>query len=508
MQIIQNAGPGTQGTVTGRLIDGGLIRQLLLTYLRWPTANREFVLTISAISVGRSGWFPHGHEFTGHVLGYVGTENANRARVRRDLLNYERATFETGRRLFEFRRGGGETKAVTEYGTNFLNLAADYIQEKANSQREPIPAIARVERLIPEALALIPQLARPRKKRSKSVIQSREQKCSMSIDAPRALNNLSAFPVCDAGGVGEKKEGNKQEDLHTHTGAAANGVSRIVTYHWLGFDIDHFVLAAAALVKKRLWVIPLHSLEEGGCSCKHGRGCLDAGRHPRIKYRHQGVATSLKTVLNYWTRKNWRGSNIGVLTGKEVRRGWSLIVLDIDRRNRGDVSLALLLDELGITLPETYTVETADGEHIYLLVPTDRLTKAQQIIKGVDVKGVGALVLGAGSVHRSGIIYAARNADAPIARMPAELIDLIFEPLPNRVVEEGDRHKFLLRCAGAMAGAGHSREQILITLRTERAALCVPGEKRALSDSELENIAAYVERQERDQRITQRGSAA
>src|ERR1041384_123976 len=112
MQIIQTAGQRTQeATATARLIDLQLIRQLLLTSLGWPVSNREFVLGVSAVSVGRSGWFPFGHDFLGRsVLGYQGTEAAISQRIRRDLLAYEAATFSIGRKLFNWQRGGGETK--------------------------------------------------------------------------------------------------------------------------------------------------------------------------------------------------------------------------------------------------------------------------------------------------------------------------------------------------------------------------------------------------------------
>lgn len=466
MQIIQKTGPRTQdAAASSRLIDLQLIRQLLLTALGWPTSNREFVLGISAVSVGRSGWFPHGHEFTGHVLGYVGSEAANSQRVRRDLLQYERATHEIGYKLFDWKRGGGETKAITQYGQNYLNLAAVYIQGKIGFQHDHMPAVARIEHLIPEALALIPQTVVKVRKRRKSTKRAHEQICRLSIDAPRALNISDLSLQC---------------------------------------------LSALALEKKGLWIVPLHDVAAGVCTCRYGSECDTPGKHPRIMYIHQEHRARPRTIVEWWQRvirksgRDWKLSNVGVLTGTEVKKGWSLVVLDIDRRNRGDVALAVFLDELGIEIPETYTVETSDGEHYYLLVPTAFLTKAQPLHRGIDIKTRGHVVVGAGSVHISGVVYTARNPDAAIARMPDELIDLIFAPTPNRTIDEGERHKFLLRCAGAMAGSGRTRDQVLHTLRTERAALCVPGEKRAISDRELESIADYVTRKEGERRKAKR----
>src|SRR5690349_19055091 len=190
MQIVSPTGsrPQESATASGRLIDLQLIRQLLLTSLGWPTTNREFVLGISAVSVGRSGWFHFGHDFIGRkVLGYDGTEATVSQRVRRDLVTYERATYETGRKLFNWQRGGGETKSITQYGDNFLNLAAVYIQAKAEAEREPMPAIDRIDKLNPEALALLPQTIIRRRKRHKVPKREPLQNCRLSNDAPHAL---------------------------------------------------------------------------------------------------------------------------------------------------------------------------------------------------------------------------------------------------------------------------------------------------------------------------------
>lgn len=489
MQIIQTAGQRTQeAAASARLIDLQLIRQLLLTSLGWPVSNREFVLGVSAISTGRSGWFTFGHDFLGRsVLGYQGTEATVSQRVRRDLIAYECATFSIGRKLFNWQRGGGELKAITQYGDNFLNLAAIYIQAKADAEREPLPALARIDKLIPEALDILPQTIVKRRKRRKVTKVDTLQNCRLSNDA----------------------QGGSLEAL------SAQG------------------RAALALSQKRLWIVPLHSAESGICSCRRGGLCEDTGKHPRIKYLHQQASAKQNKIIEWWsynthTRakrakkadaqnpqtcgkavEDWSNSNVGVVTGKEIRRGWSYIVLDIDRRNGGDIALALVLDDLDIELPETYTVQTSDGEHYYLLVPTEVLCKPTQIGRGIDIKSKGMIVVGAGSVHRSGVVYTARDDDAPIAKMPPALVDLIFKQsyIPNRIIPEGERHKFLLACGGRLAGLGIGYEQVLATLRAERLPLCEPG-ARQISEWELRGIARYCVEQEQAKHQQKRGSAA
>jgi len=118
--------------------------------------------------------------------------------------------------------------------------------------------------------------------------------------------------------------------------------------------------------------------------------------------------------------------------------------------------------------------------------------------------------VGAGSVHRSGVVYTARDPNAKIAELPHELAAVIFadKEIPNRTIPEGERHKFLLACGGRLAGLGVSYEQVLMTLRTERLPLCESGEQRKISEWELRGIARYCVDQEQEKRQAKQGSAA
>jgi putative DNA primase/helicase len=116
------------------------------------------------------------------------------------------------------------------------------------------------------------------------------------------------------------------------------------------------------------------------------------------------------------------GGNLGVRTGKQS----TCFVLDVDPRNGGDESLALLVEKYG-ALPATYTVRSGGGGwHFYFRLPDFEVASGTNVLgPGLDIKGEHSYVVAPGSVHaRTGALYEVTR-DAAIAPPPPWLVELL-----------------------------------------------------------------------------------
>ena len=121
-------------------------------------------------------------------------------------------------------------------------------------------------------------------------------------------------------------------------------------------------------------------------------GCRDATR-------------SRQSVLNHWSR--FPKHNYGIATGTLS----GIFVLDIDGL-LGETSWQALCAKHGPPLPPTVTVITANGRHLYF--KTDGVLVGNTVGKlgpGIDVRGDGGYVVGAGSIHPSGHVYRYANGE-------------------------------------------------------------------------------------------------
>ena len=120
------------------------------------------------------------------------------------------------------------------------------------------------------------------------------------------------------------------------------------------------------------------------------------------------------------------GKNIG------IRLQAADLVLDVDPRNGGDVSLARLATDLGVDFSDWPRVTTGSGGcHIYMTKAPDTAVCGKLAgYDGIDIKTAGGLLVSAGAVHPNGNAY--RWDDDPLAMplsaiMPApqSLLDLL-----------------------------------------------------------------------------------
>jgi hypothetical protein len=174
-------------------------------------------------------------------------------------------------------------------------------------------------------------------------------------------------------------------------------------------------------------------------------------------------------------------ANVGVVCGD------GLVVLDVD----GPAGEAAVQD---FELPVTPEVRSARGRHLYFTGTAGNLTA---ILPKCDVRGAGGLVVGAGSVHKSGARYewVVDPSESPRAPLPAWLKDLIarrgtsHEDAVGGVICEGRRNTTLTRLAGAMRRHACTGAAMGAALRVDNRARCAP----PLQQSEIDRIVRSAE---------------
>ena len=141
-------------------------------------------------------------------------------------------------------------------------------------------------------------------------------------------------------------------------------------------------------------VLPLHTILDGKCSC--GRTCKSPGKHPRNMNGAVGATTDEDTIKNWWDM--WPNSNIGVATGKKS----GFVVIDIDPRNGGDITIDKLQEENSVLPKNVLALTGGGGLHILYKYEGQASTK---IKGGVDIKSDGGYIVVDPSNHISGGNY-------------------------------------------------------------------------------------------------------
>jgi replicative DNA helicase len=229
---------------------------------------------------------------------------------------------------------------------------------------------------------------------------------------------------------------------------------------------------------------PLHKKCNGGCG-KWGHGLNDS--------------TKEVNTLMGWIEQ-YPSMNIGIATGE--RSG--MWVLDIDAGHGGLENLKAL-EDFNSPLPTTPTVQTGGGGRHYFFkhpgFPIRNVQNSGKIAEGIDLRGDGGYVVGAGSIHSNGNQYKwiVKPSETPLADAPQWLLKLIQEQKPSPVQEitekksaipNGGRNNTLTSLAGAMRRKGMDYNSVYAALLIENKEKCIP----PLSDSEVKQIADSVMR--------------
>lgn len=154
-------------------------------------------------------------------------------------------------------------------------------------------------------------------------------------------------------------------------------------------------LDAALSYAARGWhVFPVHSVRDGACSCGDAE-CDSPGKHPRTDHGCLDATTDEDRIRAWWAE--WPDANVGIGTGEAS----GIVVLDIDAKSGGPVSLERLVVERG-PLPTTREVETGGGgQHLYFRHPGEPVKTRAGVANGVDIRGDGGYVVAPPSNHIS-----------------------------------------------------------------------------------------------------------
>ena len=229
---------------------------------------------------------------------------------------------------------------------------------------------------------------------------------------------------------------------------------------------------------KQGWpVFPLNGKKPAIPRERGGRGCHDA-------------TLDLNRIEEWW--REYPEANIGIGTGR--RSG--LLVVDVDPRKT-----QAWLDSLhSLALPPTFTVKTwSGGWHLYFRFSGDeRISIGTDLLPGIDWRGNGGYVVGAGSVVEGVRYEIAKNL--PIAQAPGSLLERILtkrnrpRPAPDEcghmVIQDGQRNATLFSLAGLLRRFGLEYNAILESLRAANADHCEP----PVDDDELRQIAGSAMR--------------
>lgn len=116
--------------------------------------------------------------------------------------------------------------------------------------------------------------------------------------------------------------------------------------------------------------------------------------------------------------------NLGIDCGKS-----SLLILDEDEPGGLDRAAA----DAGASLPDTFTVTTGKGRHVYFRQPQDLpFGNVPGAFKqyGCDVRGRGGYAIAPGALHQSGRRYVAADWSTPILPIPGWVVTLLRPPVP------------------------------------------------------------------------------
>ncbi len=265
------------------------------------------------------------------------------------------------------------------------------------------------------------------------------------------------------------------------------------------------ILTAALGYAQRGWpVLPLHTPERDGCSCKRAN-CTSVGKHPRTRKGLSDATTNQGQIRTWWAQ--WPDANIGILTGGES----GLLVVDVDNKGgkNGSENLAVLASQCG-GLPPTLTASTGNGEHLFFNHPSVPMkNSASKIADGVDVRAERGYVVAAPSLHASGKRYAWRDAAQKLADVPAWLLaNMIARPERENAktmkseehnpftdaesVSEGERNDTLYKLGCALRGKqGQERSEINAILCEYNAAKCNPPLDTAEVMAIVESVCKY-----------------
>lgn len=174
-------------------------------------------------------------------------------------------------------------------------------------------------------------------------------------------------------------------------------------------------------------VVPLWPVDVlGQCTCKQGHKCGSAGKHPIETGWQDSATTDPRWWSNDGADAQYPQANIGVVLEEE-----NSFVLDMDPDNGGDVTLQQIQERLGDNwdMPPTVIVQTGSGgRHFYFEQPAmAKPVGNPKFRKGLDIKGVGGLVVVPPSISGKGAYSYVEKNGLVAADPPKWLLEMLAE---------------------------------------------------------------------------------
>ena len=219
------------------------------------------------------------------------------------------------------------------------------------------------------------------------------------------------------------------------------------------------------------------------------------GKTPKVPWLEYQSIRATKEEVRDW-HKQWPDMNYGIVTG-EIS---GITVLDVDAKYGGLESLEQLRDRL----PEVPIVSTGGGGYHLYFTSSGEVNAENSATTGLDIRGNGGYVVGAGSTHANGTVYGWELNGVSPQPMPTWLPELAKgKPKPEPVIKsgttgtvipEGKRNNSLTKQAGELHRKGLNTDVIEAVLIHINATQCVP----SLPNSEVHTIVDSVTSYERE----------
>ncbi|MBF6604227.1 MAG: bifunctional DNA primase/polymerase [Chloroflexi bacterium] len=195
---------------------------------------------------------------------------------------------------------------------------------------------------------------------------------------------------------------------------------------------------------------------------------VPGGKRPLYRGWQRDATSDPEQIGRYW--RSEPGPNIGVVTGE----AFDAFDIEVDHLD----AIRTFMREGGFSLPLSPIARTGRGGIHILAAPTGLGGGHDLYLRGVHIgefKSVGGFIVVCPSVTVGAYVWRVPPDDAPVAAVPAWLVDFAKRPsgLPRRPaariasVAEGERT--LTRLVGAVRAAGEGRRNSLLYWAVRRA---------------------------------------
>lgn len=205
------------------------------------------------------------------------------------------------------------------------------------------------------------------------------------------------------------------------------------------------------------------------------------GKAPLTPHGYKDAATVRRQIEVWWDR--WPEANIGIATGS------GLMVVDVDSHEADGKASMKEWEAVNGKLPMTWISRTGGGG-LHVFFQTDEAVRNRAgVLPGVDIRGVGGLIVAPPSIHESGKRYEWIKSpkEQALAVAPDALIELCMGRkkmlgAPKEVIPEGTRTTALVSLIGSLKSRGMDNEAIRAAIIVENERKCQP----PLTENELE----------------------